>query len=361
MARLVLLGGGHSHIEVLLQAPKLGIPAEIVLVEPHPALPYTGMVPGFIAGFYPLGDILIDVKALCARSGARLKHARATSIDARSKMVGCDDGTSVAYDLLSIDIGSTLDLSVPGAAAHALAVRPLWRFVETWPDVVRRTSSIAVVGAGAAGIELALAVHHAVSARGIMPRLTVIGDAPRIAAGVSERARMHLEHACSRRGIRLQLGRRVAEVTADAVVMDDGVEWSADTVLWSTGPVAPGWLRSTGLELDERGFLSTDGALRVGGRPDVYAAGDVASIRAHPRPKSGVYAVRAAPVLAANLKHALLGRQPQAYVPQRHALALIGTGDRRAVAAYGPFGAEGAWAWRWKDRIDRRFVQRYRE
>jgi selenide,water dikinase len=360
MARLVLLGGGHSHIEVLLQAPTLGMPAEIVLVEPHAALPYTGMVPGFIAGFYGLDDILIDLTALCARAGVALKRARATAIDAQRKTVTCDDGTSVAYDLLSIDIGSILDLAVSGAAAHALAVRPLWRFVETWPEVVRRASSVAVVGAGAAGIELALAVHRALVTRGITPSVAVIGDAPQIAAGLSERARMHLEGACSRRGIRLHLGTRVAEVTGDAVVMDDGAAFSVDAVMWSTGPVAPSWLRGTGLELDERGFLSIDGELRVGGRPDIYAAGDVASMQAHPRPKSGVYAVRAAPLLARNLKRALLGQQPETYVPQRRALALIGTGDRRAVAAYGALGAEGFWVWRWKDRIDRRFVQRYR-
>lgn len=360
MTRLVLLGGGHSHVEVLLQAPTLGMPADIVLVEPHPALPYTGMVPGFIAGFYGLSDILIDLTALCIRAGAELKRARATSIDARGKVVTCDDGTSVAYDLLSIDIGSTLDLSVPGAAEYALAVRPLRRFVETWPDVVRRTSNMAVVGAGAAGIELALAVHRALVTRGITPSITVIGDAPRIAAGVSERARTHLEYACGRRGIRLLLGARVAEITPSAVLMQDGAELAVDAVMWSTGPAAPAWLRGTGLELDERGFLSVDGALRVGGRPDLYAAGDIASVQAHPRPKSGVYAVRAAPLLARNLKRALLGQQPETYVPQRHALALIGTGDRRAVAAYGAFGAEGAWVWRWKDRIDRRFVQRYR-
>lgn len=360
MARLVLLGGGHSHVEVLLQAPRLGIAADIVLVEPHPALPYTGMVPGFIAGLYRLSDILIDLASLCTRAGAQFKRARATSIDPRSKRVECDDGTSIAYDMLSIDVGSALDLSVRGAAPHALAVRPLWRFVETWPDVVRRASSIAVVGAGAAGIELALAAHRAAAARETRPDITVIGDAPRVAAGVSERAREHLERACTRRGIRLQLGRRVAEVTKTAVVMDDGWELPVDAVIWSTGPVAPAWLRNTGLELDERGFLSTDGELRVGGRPDVYAAGDVASMPAHPHPKSGVYAVRAAPLLAGNLKRALLGQPPKAYVPQRHALALIGTGDGRAVAAYGPLGTEGSWVWRWKDVIDRRFVQRYR-
>jgi selenide, water dikinase len=131
-------------------------------------------------------------------------------------------------------------------------------------------------------------------------------------------------------------------------------------VLWATGPAPQGWLRDTGLELDERGYLAVDECLRVGGRPNVYAAGDVASIAGHTRPKAGVYAVREAPVLAENLKRTLRGEQPRRYMPQRLALALIGTADCRAVGAYGPLSLEGEWVWRWKDAIDRKFVQRYR-
>lgn len=360
MARLVLLGGGHSHIEVLRRAPAMAMPAELVLVEPNPALPYTGMVPGFIAGIYRHSDILIDLIALCARAGAVLKRAHAIGVDTTSRQVLCDDGTTVAYDVLSIDIGSTLDMSVPGVAEHALLVRPLWRFVAEWPGAAQRSKSIVVAGAGAAGIELALAFQAAVKNNGGAPSVTVVGDGRVIAPGLTQRARLRLHRICAERGIQMRLGTRVVRVTSEAALLENGMALPAHTVVWATGPAPHAWLRESGLALDDRGYLAIDRHLRVGTRPDVYAAGDVAGSVAHPRPKAGVYAVREAPVLADNLRRALLGQEPRVYFPQGRALALIGTADCSAVAAYGPLSAEGAWVWRWKDAIDRRFVQRYR-
>jgi selenide,water dikinase len=338
----------------------MGMPAEIVLIDPNPALPYTGMVPGYIAGVYDRSDILIDLVSLCARATATFTRARGVAIDTRSRLVHCNDGSAVGYDVLSIDIGSTLDTAVPGVVEHALCVRPLWRFVSEWPPRMVSCQNLVVVGAGAAGIELALAVHGYGYARGKSPSITVVGDAPSIAPALAPRARIRLRHACESRGIRLELGARLAGVTPRSVRLDSGATLAAHTVLWATGPAPHGWLRETGLELDERGYLAVDDCLRVGGRPDVYAAGDVASIVGYTRPKAGVYAVREAPVLAENLERALRGERPRRYVPQRLALALIGTADCRAVGAYGPLSVEGEWVWRWKDAIDRKFVQRYR-
>ena len=336
------------------------MPAEIVLIEPNPALPYTGMVPGYVAGVYDRSEILIDFVSLCASAGATVKRARCVAIDVQSRRVRCEDGSTLGYDILSIDIGSTLDTTVPGVIENAVCVRPLWRFVSEWSPAMVSGQEVAIVGAGAAGIELALAVQAYGYAPGNAPNMTVVGDAPMIAPGLAARGRTRLAQACKARGIRLELGARVMRVTPASVQLDNGVAVAAQTVLWATGPAPHGWLRDTGLELDERGYLAVDQCLRVGGRPDVYAAGDVASIIGHARPKAGVYAVREAPVLAENLKRALRGQQPRRYVPQRLALALIGTGDGRAVGTYGPLSVEGEWVWRWKDAIDRKFVQRYR-
>lgn len=338
----------------------MAMSAEIVLIDPNPALPYTGMVPGYVAGIYDRSDILIDFASLCARAGATLKRARGVAVDTRSRLVHCDDASAVGYDVLSIDIGSTLDTAVPGVIEHAACVRPLWRFVSEWQPSFSSSRNIVVVGAGPAGIELALAVHANVCARADAPNVTVVGDAPSVAPALPRRARMRLQEACAARDIRLQLGARVARVTDEVVRLGTGVAIAAQTVLWATGPAPHAWLRDTGLELDERGYLAVDECLRVGGRMNVYAAGDVAGIVGHARPKAGVYAVREAPLLADNLERALRGEQPRRYIPQRQALVLIGTADHRAVGAYGPLAVEGAWVWRWKDAIDRKFVQRYR-
>lgn len=354
---LVLLGGGHAHIEVLRRAAREPFPRPLVLIEPHPVLPYTGMVPGYVAGCYALDDILIDLDRLCARAGVTRIAARACALDPAARTVTCDDGRNVPYELLSIDVGSTLDLDVPGAAEHALAVRPLWRFVERWQQRRLLAERIAVVGAGAAGIELAFALRAAAPTATV----TVIGDAQRPLHGWPAAAQSRIERRCRERDVTLMLGTHVSAVSQKAVILTDGRTVAADAVIWATGPRAPGWLKTTGLPLAMRDDLTVDTTLRVAGHPSIFAAGDVASIIDHPRPKAGVFAVRAAAILEQNLRAALGSRPLAHYRPQRQALALLGMGDGRAIGTWGGLTVEGRWVWSWKRAIDTRFVARYRE
>jgi len=353
---LVLLGGGHAHIEVLRRAARRPFPVPVLLVEPHPVLPYTGMVPGYVAGHYALRDILVDLDRLCAHAGATRIGARACALDAAARTVSCDDGRVLPYELLSIDIGSTLALDLPGAAEHTLAVRPLWRFVERWQQRRDAIRSVAVIGAGAAGIELALAVRAA--APGVP--IAVIGEAPSPLQGWPGMAAARVAAACRDRGVLLHLGTPVRSVRHDAVTLADGRAVTADTILCATGPRAPGWLQDTGLPLATDHYLAVNTTLSVADRPSIFAAGDVASIIDHPRPKAGVFAVRAASVLEHNLRAALDGRPLARYRPQRRALALLGTGNGRAIGTWGGLTFEGRWVWRWKRAIDARFVARYR-
>jgi selenide,water dikinase len=134
---------------------------------------------------------------------------------------------------------------------------------------------------------------------------------------------------------------------------------AVDRIVWATAAGSQPWLAASGLASDPRGFVQIDDTLRSPSHPFVFAAGDCATQIAHPRPKSGVFAVRQGPPLAANLRRRLHSESPTAYVPQRHALALISTGGKHAVASRGPFVFEGDWVWRWKDRIDRAFMAKY--
>jgi selenide,water dikinase len=153
---------------------------------------------------------------------------------------------------------------------------------------------------------------------------------------------------------------RVTRIDAGVAHLADGRSIPADYVVWATGAAAPAWLRDAGLATDERGFVLVAATLQSCSHPEVFAAGDVATMAGHPRPKSGVFAVRQGPPLARNLRHALIGRAPEAYRPQTTALALVSTGDKHAIASWGRIAWEGDWVWRWKDRIDRRFMDRYR-
>jgi selenide,water dikinase len=189
--------------------------------------------------------------------------------------------------------------------------------------------------------------------------VTLISDQPHLLAGHQPRAQHMVERIVSKRGIAIHLGCRVLRVEAGAAVTaTDRIE--ADAIVWATGAGAPAWPAGSGLALDAEGFISVEASLQSVSHTDVFAAGDCASVRRQPHPKSGVYAVRQGPLLAENLRRRLENRALTAFKPQPRALALLSSADHRAIGLYGPLVFEGAWVWRWKDRIDRRFVARYR-
>lgn len=371
MKRLLLLGGGHAHLFVLeafARAPLADV--QIDLVTPTRLAPYSGMMPGAIAGHYRYEDACVDLLPLCRAADCRLHLTRGLRLDTSARQVACADGSSFDYDVLSIDTGSTPGhFGVPGVAEFGRAVKPIDRFVAELdaycarlaPD---RPAQVAVVGAGAAGCEVALAIAHRVGAlaqdgRAGPARITLVSDKLHILPGFPAGVRRRMERALARRGVAQAAGAAVSVVEAGRVVLADGRALASDFTVWATGSSAPAWPREAGLAIDGGGFIQVDAALRSTSHPEVFAAGDIASMIAAPRPKSGVYAVRAGPPLAANLRAALTGQDAAPYTPQRRALALLSCGERYAVGMWGNWSWEGAWVWRWKDRIDRRFVRRF--
>ena len=369
MKRLVLVGGGHSQVEVLRQLgvrPVAG--TEITLVTPARCTAYSGMLPGFIAGHYRYRDCHIDLEYLARCAGARLMLAHACNIDARGHQIMLSDGTALDYDLASIDIGSTSALPATSGAAgeDAIAVRPIEEFLRAWNALMERArrgelKMLLVAGGGAGGVELLLAMHHKIN-DGAGPHavdFVLITDGDRLLPDLNSGTRTAFQRILAQRGIGVRLNCRVVRAQANAAITTHGERIAADALIWATGAGAPPWLRDTPLRLDAAGFIATNAHLQSLSHPDVYATGDCATIEGYTYPKSGVYAVRQGPVLARNLRHALAGKPLGDYRPQRRALALISTGDKYAVASYGGLTLQGEWVWRWKDRIDRRFIARY--
>ncbi|MCX7960677.1 MAG: selenide, water dikinase SelD [Burkholderiales bacterium] len=371
---LVLVGGGHAHVVALRRFGMRPMPGvRITVVCRDVETPYSGMLPGYIAGHYAYDEIHIDVARLAAFAGARFYRDEAIGIDRARKTVICRSRPPVAYDLLSIDIGSTPQTDgVEGAQAHAVPVKPIDTFNARWLALLARVRSrsgalrIAVVGGGAAGVELALAIQHRLAnelrALGRDPAalaLHLVEAGPEILpthAGAVRRAL--LREPCAR-AIAVHVGAEVRRIEPGRLYTAAGETIAADEVVWATRARGAPWLAQTGLALDDDGFIRVDATLRSVTDPHVFAAGDVASIEGHRLEKAGVYAVRMGPPLAENLRRALEGRPLVRYRPQRRFLSLIGTGARTAVASRGPFRASGAWVWRWKERIDRRFMAQF--
>ena len=362
---VVLVGAGHAHVAVLRRFAMRPLPGvRLTVITREVDTPYSGMLPGFLAGLYGFDDMHIDVRRLARFAGARLYHTEATGLDPDRKLVFCRDRPAVPYDLLSVDIGSTPDLAaIPGAADHAIAVKPIGQLIVRCASLAARVADrtqparIGVIGAGAAGVELAFALRHRFSRSDAA--VALFGAETDLLPGFSASARRRVARLLVARNIDLHLGHRVNRIAPGMVHFDGAPAAALDEILIATQATSPSWLAEAGLAADARGFLRVSDRLQSISHPDIFAAGDIAAMEGHPRAKSGVMAVRAGPPLAENLRRAVTGRKLRPFIPQRTWLSLISTGDRYAVGVRGDLSFEGAWVWRLKDRIDRKFMRMY--
>jgi selenide,water dikinase len=365
-ADLVLVGGGHTHVQILrrwITRPVGGVRLTVVLDRAEAV--YSGMVPGFVAGDYATHELEIDVVALARHAGAGVVLAPATGVDPQARRLHVEGRAPIAWDLASLDVGATVrGQDLPGVREHALATRPIRSLVDGVVGRVEQAASagavrVVIVGAGAAGVELGCTLRARLKRIGARPEIVVTSEDADILAGyplrVVRRMRQELEH----RGIAVRDRTRAVAVERDALVLA-ATRVTADLVVWATGAAPLPFLAAAPLPHDGAGFVRVEPTLQVEGYDDLFAAGDCASIPSAPWVrKAGVYAVRAGPVLDANLRARLTGARLRRFRPQRDFLSLLNLGERRALAAKWGLVAVGGWVWRWKDRIDRRFVARF--
>jgi len=363
-ADLALVGGGHTHVQVLRRwrmAPVAGV--RLTLVVDRPDAVYSGMVPGFVAGDYAAHELSIDVVALARSAHARVMVARAVSIDAAAHRIELEGRPPLGYDVASLDVGATVrGLDVPGVREHALATRPIARLVAELdarvaglPDRPR----VVIVGGGAAGVELAFTLDVRLRAMGRRPEVVLVSEGA-LLEDYGRRMQRLAQGELAARHIPVRTGARVSAVRADGIDLA-GASLAADLVVWATGAAPLPFPCGPGLPLDDDGFVRVEPTLQVEGAPDLFAAGDCASLRFAPWVrKAGVYAVREGPVLDANLRARLTGGSLRAYRPQRDFLTLLNLGGGAAIAAKWGIALHGRAAFRLKDWIDRRFVERFR-
>jgi len=373
---IVLIGGGHAHVGVLKRfamRPEPGVRLTLICRDTH--TPYSGMLPGYVAGHYGYDEVHIDLRRLAQYAGARFFRDEAVGIDHEARSVRCRSRPPVPYDWLSINIGSTPRLdATAGAGEHAVPVKPIHRFNARWQMLLRRLEThpgrtrVTVVGGGAGGVELLLAMqvrlHRELAVRGRDPgelTFALFTRGARILPTHNARVRAHFEATLRRRGIEVHTATEVVAVEAGRLQAADGRWHDADEIVWVTNAGGADWLKDTRLALDDDGFIEVGDTLQSLSDPRVFAAGDIAHQVNHPREKAGVFAVRQGRPLADNLRAAVTGRPLRPYRPQARWLALISTGDRHAVASRGGLCLAGDWVWRWKDWIDRRFMARFND
>ena len=373
---LVLIGGGHSHaiaLRMLGMNPLSGV--RITLITDTSHTPYSGMLPGHVAGFYSYDETHIDLRRLAEFAGVQLYIDQVVGLNLEKKQVICQNHPAVSFDYLSIDIGSTPQaINVPGADKLAIPAKPVPQFLSNWNSLCRQVSHnphepihLAIVGGGAGGVELALNMqvhlHNLLKQKQQdINKVTIhlVHRGRKLLSNHNNWVSKQLKSILIQRGIQLHLQENVVEITATdkekQVICQSGLKIECDLVFWVTNAAPPYWIKESGLTTDSQGFILVKDTLQSVSHPYIFAAGDIATMENYSRPKAGVFAVRQGKPLGKNLRHILLGEKLEEYVPQKRYLALIGTGDKQAIASWWGLGWQSPWLWRWKDKIDRKFM-----
>ena len=376
LKNLVLIGGGHSHAIVLKlfgNQPVAGV--NLTLITPDQYTPYSGMLPGHIAGFYNYSHCHIDLPNLSKFANAQLYLDQVVGLDLENNQVFCANGTVVNFDILSLDIGSTpAKLSVSGAAEYTIAAKPVKQFLEHWyklqnmvAENPQKQLSIGVVGGGAGGVELALSMLAGLQKLGI-ENLTVhlFQRTGELMPNHHPSVRGIMRDVVINKGVKLHLGENVCEVapTRDnqlEITSESGLKLKCNQVFWVTQASAANWVKDSGIATNEKGFILVNDNLQSISHPQIFAAGDIATMINYHLPKAGVFAVRQGKPLYENLRRLILNKSLKPYKPQKEYLSLIGTGDGRALATRGNFTLPPHHLlWHWKDCIDRRFMAQFR-
>lgn len=372
---LVLIGGGHTHAIALRMFGMQPLPGvRLTLITEASDTAYSGMLPGHVAGFYSREECHIDLRPLAQFAQAQLYLDQAIGLDLENQRVLCANRPPVAFDLLSIDIGSTPKLpEILAADSQIIPAKPVRGFLAAWDQLLedihrnpQQPLSIGIVGGGTGGVELALNVQHhlqqILQAAQQPPENLSIHLFQRTAELLPDhhlRVRRLFHQLLIQRGIQLHFQEDVRQVERQQIRCASGLTIHCDAILWVTEATAPDWLVKAGLAVDEHGFILVNDYLQSLSHPQVFAAGDIATMVNHPRPKAGVFAVRQGKPLFRNLQRSLLGQSLRRFIPQRQYLKLVGTGDESAIASRGMLSWQSPLLWNWKDWIDRRFMQRF--
>ena len=361
---IVLIGGGHAHLAVIkafAMRPEPGV--RLTVISEDMRTPYSGMLPGLIRGEYTADESYIDLNQLTRWGRIDFICDKAVNIDPVSQEVILKNRPPVAYNVLSVNIGSTPPITdIEEAAEYAFPVKPIQQFLKSLQKLEKKNVAhpeIVIAGAGAGGIETAISLHAYFEHKNNSASITLISDTDDILPGHGASVRRQIKEALVSKNITLRFKARAIANNEAEVTLHTGEKLTADFFVLATGAAAPNWLALTGLATNENGFLKINSSLQSRSHPDIFAAGDCAEFSNSPVAKSGVYAVRQGPLLAQNLRRAALGMPLLKWRPQKRTLAIITTGHKTAVASYGKLAFSGRWVWKWKDILDRRWMARY--
>lgn len=364
---LLLIGGGHTNIQVLksfTMRPITGM--RISLISDVINAPYSAMLPGFIASEYRFDEMHIDLVRLANFANARFINSTINSIDSENQLVHFNDRPSLSYDLLSVNTGITPDFtSIKGAQKYAVAVKPISHFLKCLPKldgaIKSSSDSIAIIGSGAAGIELAFAFRERYNKKNIKPKISIIGNSDRFFPELSRSCHLTILKQFKKVDIDVYLGQAASQINKNSVILKSGLHLSASHTFIATGAKPAEWLKSSTISLSSDGYIEVNNSYQSISDKRVFAAGDISKIKHQPLPRSGVFAVRAGPVLAKNLRLALDKLPAKPHRQQSTHLSLVMLGSGLVMAKWGRLHIFAKWLWPLKKWIDQEFISEFKQ
>jgi len=352
--KIVLIGGGHTHALVLRDLKPCA--HHITLVSESRSLFYTGMLPGFIAGHYGIEDISISLPKLCQRVGVEFLPASVKAINDDSIIT---DRGKLSFDIASLNLGVSSSFPINTQEENSLPLKPVAGFISKWESLLERKDRmhLAVVGGGAASLEVALALAWRL--KDCQLSLITAGD---LLPGYANRLVKLAKQKLSEAHIQLReqswvmawQNKNLLIRSADSTK----TKIAADYVFWATHGFPPHWLKESPLNLDKNSFVKVNDRLQSLSHPNIFAVGDIASLMGHNLPKAGVFAVRQAPCLGHNLLAMAAEGTLTCYRPQHAFLTLLSLGNKIALGQRGSLSFAGYWVWYWKNYLDRSFVRK---
>lgn len=360
---IVLIGGGHAHaLFVKMWGMKPIEQVRVTLISDQIYSPYSGMLPGLIAGHYEFDDIHIDLIQLCQMTGVRFIQGRVNGIDHQNQRIEIENYPSLQYDIASINIGSTPSFEIPGADDFSIPVKPIASFWSRWSEAlnsftdVDKGKTISVIGSGAGGVELILAIQKRLEKENPEHHFQLVTSNATPLQAFPKKAQIQIRRLLEHKGIEVISNARVNKISNRSITVNDSREIESDFTFLCTQASAAKWPKHSGLSVTPHGFICVDKHLQVKDTNNLFAVGDIAHSTRYPRPKAGVFAVRQAPILYQNIRQLLLKKPLRIYKPQTHFLSLISTGGRYALGVKRQLIFAGRWVWWWKNWIDHSFM-----
>ncbi len=362
---LVLVGGGHAHLTVLLNlADYVQRGHRVTIISPSPYHYYSGMGPGMLSGIYRPREVRFHVKRMVQERGGTFLEERVMRVDPVKRILFLLSEKQVSYDVVSFNMGSEVPLHpvLSTAQENIIPVKPVINLLKARrlivKNLVERSMNFIVIGGGPAGVEVAGNLWRLVKENQKEFKITLIAG-QRLLRSFPERVRTLALRSLSRRGMEVIEGNQAKEIRKEAVFLSDGRKLFFDFVLLALGIEPSPVFRQSNLPTGEDGGLLVNSHLQSVAHPEIFGGGDCISLSGHPLAKVGVYAVKQNPILFHNLLAALEGGEMQIFTPQTEYMLILNVGDGRGILWKKKFIWDGRLAFLLKDYIDRKFMKKF--